>query len=170
MPGAVFLRGDRLALRTVEPADYDFVHRHWNRPTVRRGFARSEPRTEADLAEFFDDDSAVHFLACRDGDPVGFAWLFGVDEVAGRAELGYWVAPAEQGEGYATEIADLCVRHAFDDRGLHKLSARVIDWNDASRRVLEKVGFRKEGRLRDHYYVEGEYADADLYALLASER
>lgn len=170
MPGAAFLLGDRLALRTVEPADHEFVARHWNRPSVRRGFARSEPRTEADVAEFLADDSAVHFLASRDGDPVGFAWLFAIDDVAGRAELGYWVAPDEQGEGYATEIATLCVRYAFEDRGLHKLSARVIDWNDASRRVLEKVGFEREGRLRDHYFVEGEYVDADLYAILADDR
>lgn len=171
MSGAVFLRGDRLALRTVEPEDYDFLHRHWNDPAIRRGFARHDPRTREEIATFVEDaDDSTHFLASCDGDPVGFAWLFAIDDVAGRAELGYWVAPDEQDAGYATEIATLAVQYAFDERGLHKVSARVLDWNDASRRVLEKLGFEREGRLRDHYFVDGEYVDADRYALLESER
>ncbi|WP_435177806.1 GNAT family N-acetyltransferase [Halorussus sp. AFM4] len=171
MAGAAFLRGDRLTLRTVEPADYEFVHRHWNDPEVRRGFARSTPRTREDVAEFFEesDDESVHFVACVDGERVGFVWLFEIDDVAGRAELGYWVAPDEQGNGYATELADLAVRYAFDDRGLRKVSARVFEWNDASRRVLERTGFRQEGHLRDHYYVDGERVDASLYGLLRTE-
>lgn len=171
MPGPAFRHGDGLSLRTVEPEDHDFVYRHWNRPAIRRGFARHAPRSREQVAEFFEDsDDAVHFLACRDDDPVGFVWLFRIDDVAGRAELGYWVVPDEQGNGHATEIARLAVEYAFDERGLHKVLARVLDWNDASARVLEKVGFRQEGRLRDHYYVDGERVDADLYALLDSEQ
>ena len=167
MSGATFLRGERLALRTVEQTDNEFVHRHWNRPALRRGFARHAPRDRSEIAESFENaDDSVHLLACRDGDPVGLLWLFGIDEVAGRAELGYWVVPDEQGNGYATEIAELGVAYAFDERRLHKVSARVLAWNDASARVLEKVGFREEGLFRDHYYVDGEWVDARLYALL----
>ena len=171
MPGPAFLHGERLALRPIETEDYAFVHRHWNRPTIRRGFARHTPRNREQIADFFEEShDAVHFLVCRDGDPIGFLWLFGIDDVASRAELGYWVVPDEQERGYATEIAELAVECAFDERGLHKVLARVIEWNDASARVLEKVGFRQEGHLRDHYYVDGERVDADLYALLATER
>lgn len=171
MPGPAFLHGDTLTLRTVETEDYEFVHRHWNDPAVRRGFARHTPRNREQIADFFEEsDDAVHLLACRDGDPVGFVWLFGIDDVASRAELGYWVVPGEQGEGYATEITELAVEYAFDERGLYKVLARVIECNDASARVLQKVGFRQEGHLRDHYYVDGDQVDADLYALLATER
>lgn len=171
MPGPAFLHGDSLTLRPVETEDHGFVYRHWNRPTIRCGFARHTPRSREQIAAFFEDsDDAVHFLACRDDEPVGFVWLFGIDEVASRVELGYWVVPDEQGNGYATEIARLAVEYAFDQRGLHKVLARVLDWNDASARVLEKLGFRREGRLREHYYVDGERVDADLYALLATER
>lgn len=170
MPGAAFLHGDRLTLRTVEPDDHGFLHRHWNDPAVRRGFARHVPRTRDDIADELDADDAVHLLACRDRDPVGFVWLFNVDDAMGRAELGYWIAPDEQSQDYATETAALAARHAFDDRGLHRLTARVLDWNDASRRVLENAGFRQEGTLRDHYFVDGYWVDAHLYGLLAGER
>ncbi|WP_232703347.1 GNAT family N-acetyltransferase [Halobacterium wangiae] len=166
MPGAAFLHGDRLALHPVTDEDHEFVQDHWNDPAVRRGFARYRPQRPSDVASFLDDEGAVHFLVCRDGDPVGFLWLFDVEDVMGRAELGYWVAPDEQGQGYATEAAELGVRYAFDDRGLHRVMARVFATNEASRRVLEAVGFEREGTLRDHYYVDGDHVDAHVYGLL----
>jgi len=91
------------------------------------------------------------------------------DTVARRAELEYWVAPDERGTGYATELAAFGVRYAFEERGLRKVSARALEWS-ASRSVLEKVGVQREGRLWDHYYVEGERIDADLYGLPNTER
>jgi RimJ/RimL family protein N-acetyltransferase len=165
MPGAAFLTGDRLALTTVTTDDHEFLHEHWNAPAVRHGFARHEPRTREDFAAFLDRDDAVHFLVCRGETPVGFLWLFNVDDVAGRAELGYWVRPDEQGQGYATEAAALGLRYAFAERGLHKVLARVFETNDASRRVLENLGFEREGTLRDHYFVDGERVDATIHAV-----
>jgi RimJ/RimL family protein N-acetyltransferase len=164
VPGPVFSDGDRVALRTVEDADLPFLRRHWNAPDYRRWFARSDPTTAAGVREALDAEDAVHFLACRGEEPVGFAWLFDVDDVAGRAELGYWVRADAQGEGYATETAELALEYAFDERRLHKVSARVLEGNEPSRRVLEALGFAEEGVLREHYHVDGEYVDATLYA------
>jgi RimJ/RimL family protein N-acetyltransferase len=164
MPGATFLSGERLALTTVTDADTEFLHEHWNDPAVRHGFARHDPRTPADFAAFLDAEDAVHFLVTREGDPVGFLWLFRVDDVAERAELGYWIRPGEQDQGYATDAVDLGLRYAFRERGLRKVLARVFTTNPASERVLEKAGFEREGTLADHYYVDGEHVDARLYA------
>lgn len=170
MPGATYLRGERLALRTVQPSDYAFVHEHWNDPVTREGVPTPTPFTESEIASFVEDDfRSVQFLPCRDGDPVGLVFLFDVHVERDHAELGYWIVPEEQGEGYATEAADLCVRHAFEDRGLHKVFARVFERNEASMRVLEKVGFQREGVLREHEYARGEHHDAHLFGLLASE-
>lgn len=180
MPGAAFLHGDRLALHTVTEADYEFLHDHWNDPDVRHGFARYQPQRPSDFAEYVDDEDTVPFVICvadqqeatesasgrPRAEPVGFLWLFDVEDVLGRAQLGYWIAPDEQRQGYATEAAELGVRYAFDERGLHRVMARVFVTNDASRRVLEKVGFEREGTLRDHYYVDGKHVDAHVYGLL----
>lgn len=170
MPGPVYLAGDRLALRTLEPEDEAFVRRHWNAPELRHWFGKGDPIDDERLSAFLDEDAAVHFLPCRDGEPVGFLWLFGIDDGAGRAELGYWVVPDEQGNGYATEAAELGLRYAFDERRLHKVAARVLEGNAPSRRVLEKLGFREEGHLREHYFVDGEYVDATLFGVLADDR
>lgn len=112
----------------------------------------------------------MHFLPCRDGDPIGFLWLFRIDDIARRGEIGYWIRPEDQGQGYATEAAKLGLRYAFDERGLHKVMARVFEGNAPSRRVLEKVGFEKGAHLRDHYYVDGEYVDTSLFGLLTDDR
>lgn len=169
MPNATFLREERLALRPVEPDDRAFLVRHWNEPTVRRWTNRYEPVTESDVADFLADEHAVHFVVSRDEESVGFVWLFEISDVHARAELGYWIAPAESGRGYATEAARCCLRYAFDDRNLRKVTARVFEGNDASMRVLEKLGFREEGRLREQYYVDGAYVDCVRYGLLEDE-
>ncbi|MDY6819317.1 MAG: GNAT family protein [Halobacteriales archaeon] len=171
MAGAPFLEGERLTLRTVEQADHEFLHRYWNDPRIRRGFAWHHPRREPELDSLITDtDTAVHFIPTHDGEPVGFLWLFDIDEVADRGELGYWIAPDAQGNGYGTETVALAIEYAFNDRGLHKLMARVFAWNDPSRRILEHHGFHQEGLLRDHYFVDGAYVDTYLFGLLADEQ
>ena len=169
MPGAPFLRGDRLTLRTVTPADHEFLLEHGNDPAVREGAPTPTPVDEDALAAFLDDDESVQFLPCRDETPVGFVFLFGIEPHRDHAELGCWIAPDEQGEGYATEASELCLDHAFADLGLHKVLARVFEHNDASMAVLDKLGFQREGRLREHDYIRGAYRDTLLFGLLAEE-
>ena len=165
MPGAEFLRGERLSLRTIEPADHDFLHTYWNDPSIRYGAVRPVPLDSDDISEFVDPNRGIHFLVCRDDTPVGVTILIDIFQEAGNAELGYWVVPDEQGNGYATEAANLCLTHAFHDRGLHKVIARTFGDNNASKRVLEKLGFEQEGTLRDHHDLNGEYKDMHLYGI-----
>ncbi|WP_101296487.1 GNAT family N-acetyltransferase [Halegenticoccus soli] len=171
MPGSVFLAGDRLALWTVEPEDYEFIRNHWNRPSNRRMTNRRKPLSDGQIASYIaeNDDPRAHFIPCRNGEPVGFIWFPQIDDVSGYGEIGYWICEEHRGSGYATEALQLAVEYGFDDRRLHKLMARVFEQNKASMRVLEKVGFQREGRLRSHYYVNGEYVDAFVFGLLREE-
>lgn len=171
MPGPIYLEGDRLSLCTADPDDEAFVRQHWNRPELRHWFPISRPLQGPSLDDILEvTDENVPFLPCRDGDPVGFLWLFAIDDTAGRCEIGYWIRPDEHGQGYATEAAELGLRYAFDERRLHKVMARVFEGNTPSRRVLEKLSFEREGHLRDHYYIDGEYVDTLLFGLLADDR
>ena len=163
MPGPIFRRGEQLTLNPVEPEDYGFVHRQFNDPVVRRGINKQRPYTREDVVEAIESEGTTYLLACADGTSVGLVFLFRIDEVADRAELGYLVAPDEQGNGYATEAARLTAEYAADELGFRKLVARVFETNPPSMRVLEKIGFESEGLLRDHYLIDGEYVDAQLY-------
>ena len=71
-----------------------------------------------------------------------------------RPELGYWIAPEHQGEGYGTEAAGLLVDFGFRQRGFHRIEARVFEFNDASQSLLESLGFTLEGTHREGHYVE----------------
>lgn len=170
MPGPVFLGGDRLTLRAVAPDDYEFIAAHRNRAGVRRHIGQHDPQTAADVREMVEEgDDTVAFLPCVEADPVGYVWAFAIDDVAGHAQIGYWITESERGQGYATEAVDLLAEWAFVDRGLHRLQAHAFESNDASKRVLEKTGFKREGTLREHYKTAGEHIDAVVYGLVADE-
>jgi RimJ/RimL family protein N-acetyltransferase len=166
------MQGERVTLNTVNSEDYEFLQEQFNNPSSRRQAGVSLPLTEADVADFVEEsEDTVQFLVCRDETPLGHVVLKELDTQARTGELGWIViCPAEQGDGYATEAVELCLSHAFDDRGLHKVWAQVIEGNEASMRVLEKLRFQQEGVLRDQEYANGEFVDVYRYGLLSSER
>ncbi|WP_226042748.1 GNAT family N-acetyltransferase [Natrinema sp. DC36] len=173
MPGPVFLEGRRLTLRTLEPEDYEFVARHFTNPSMRHGGFEDirNPITPKDIKQRIEEADDFHaFLAYREETPVGSAYLIDVDLEGRNAELGYWITPDEQGNGYATEAAELCLAHAFDELGLHKVWARTVEDNEGSKRVLEKLGFQQEGVLREHWLGYDRYVDEYRFGLLESER
>ncbi|MFC4408128.1 GNAT family N-acetyltransferase, partial [Haloarchaeobius iranensis] len=85
------------------------------------------------------------------------------------AEIAISIAPEHWGNGYATEASELIVDYAFTERNLHRLQARVIEPNDASASVWEKLGFTREGTLRENQFYEGEYVGTRYYGLLEDE-
>ena len=99
---------------------------------------------------------------------VGILPLHGERE--GSAIFGYWLGRRFWGRGIATDAARTMARHAFQSRGLRRLEASVFSPNVASARVLEKAGFRLEGRMREAYVErDGTIRDALIYARLASD-
>lgn len=175
MPGPVFLRGDAVDLRRVTPDDARFLARHWNDPRVRRWFPEPTPPTRRELEETFterfegDDSLALLVHPESEGEPVGMATLMRIDETHGTAELGFWVAPDAQGEGYATAAARLLLAYAFTERRLERVAADALARNEASRAVLDNLGFVEEGRERAAFVVDGQRVDRVNYGLLADE-
>ncbi len=86
-----------------------------------------------------------------------------------RADLGYWMDVPSWGQGYMTEAASALVAYAFAEMGLHRVTATHFARNPASGRVMQKLGMRHEGTLRQHYLKGGRYEDAEAYGLLAEE-
>ena len=86
-----------------------------------------------------------------------------------EADLGYELSPQHWGNGYATEAAGALVAFGFRELGLERISSWCIADNIASARVLERLGFRQEGRLRRNEFFKGRWWDTLLYALLRDE-
>jgi RimJ/RimL family protein N-acetyltransferase len=177
MPGPVFIEGEHVSLRTVEEEDVGFLQAQVNDARIWRPIDRSWPLNREQERGFFDevvcDDDTVHLLVATDAEsgpePVGMVGLDPVDHEARRADLGYWVAPDHQRQGYGTAAVRLLVGYGFDQLGLHKLAARVFEFNDPSARLLERVGFVREGVHRDEVFVDGAFHDTYWYGLLAEE-
>lgn len=86
-----------------------------------------------------------------------------------EADIGYELAPDYWGKGYATEAALAIINFGFQELKLHRISSQCIVENTASARVLEKVGLRLEGRLRENEYFKDRWWDTLQYGLLESE-
>lgn len=83
-----------------------------------------------------------------------------------RGELGYWIGTEFWNKGYCTEAATAAAQFAFDYFSLNKITSRHLDSNNASGRVMEKLGMKKEGILKHEIYKEGTYHDLHVYGLL----
>ena len=86
-----------------------------------------------------------------------------------EADIGYELAPDCWGNGYATEAARAIVDFGFKELGLRRISSWCIADNVASSRVLERLGFQPEGRLRRNEYFKGRWWDTLIYGLLSDE-
>jgi RimJ/RimL family protein N-acetyltransferase len=86
-----------------------------------------------------------------------------------QADVGYEINPKYWGQGFATEAAIPMMDIGFNSLGVYRLWSQCIAENRASARVLEKLGMRLEGRLRQHEFFKGRYWDTLIYAILVDE-
>jgi ribosomal-protein-alanine N-acetyltransferase len=103
------------------------------------------------------------------GRVIGSCLLFHFDTPSARAEIGYLLGRAHWGAGYMQEAAAALVDYAFGTAGLRRLEAEIDPRNEASAKLLERVGFTKEGHLRERWDTKGEVSDSGLYGLLRSD-
>jgi len=175
MPGPVVLDGEAVALRTIEREDMAFVQDAKNDSQIWRPTGWPWPANELQNEAFFEEtlsaEDGIHLLLTAASTPVGmvsFHTLSGRGRER-RGEVGYWVAPTEQGQGYGKEGVSLLVDYGFEERGLHRIEAKVFEFNEASRSLLETLGFTQEGVHRDSAFADGEFHDTYWYGLLVDE-
>lgn len=84
-------------------------------------------------------------------------------------EVGFTFAAAHQGQGYATEAVRVVTQYAFVELAMHRLCSLTDARNLRAQRLLERLGFRREGELRESVWFKGAWATDVLYAQLASE-
>lgn len=93
----------------------------------------------------------------------------GTDVYRRSAEIGYWLGEDFWGRGIATEAVAAFTAYCFRQLGFERIHAGVFGWNRASIRVLEKCGYRLEGRRRNAVFKDGMLTDELLYAILRAE-
>jgi [ribosomal protein S5]-alanine N-acetyltransferase len=122
----------------------------------------------SDLSDFKRHNRFRWFVE-HDGVMVGTVALKNISHTMGYAEIGYGIAEAQQHRGIGTAAGALLVAKCFRQTPLRKLLAYVHEVNIGSCRVLEKLGFVREGLLREHYIINGIPENEVLFGLLRRE-
>ncbi|MDA8340642.1 MAG: GNAT family protein [Actinomycetota bacterium] len=172
------LQTARLRLRPFEEADASdlyalhsnaYVLRFWDAPPwTDRGRAGRFVTTCREMAEA---GTGARLAVDRVSDEAFIGWcsLNRWNPDHRSASLGYCFSEAAWGHGYATEAARELLRWAFDSLDLNRVQAETDTRNVASARVLEKLGFVREGTLREDCVVNGEVSDSWVYGLIRRE-
>ena len=173
------LAGEHVSLRFLEPPDAQAMLDL--RIANRDFFSPLEPRPAAD--HYTLDGQRREIERLIDERKHDRSYVFGIFETTGgrligrfglsalyrrawqNANLGYYVAQEQNGKGCGTEAVSLICRFVFEEASLHRVQAAVMPSNVASRRVLEKVGFRHEGMAPHYLRINDRWEDHDIFAM-----
>ena len=86
-----------------------------------------------------------------------------------RAEIGYALKPDYWSKGYMYEAIDMLAKFGFEEMKLHSIEANVNPMNERSKKVLERVGFKKEAYFRENYLFDDKFLDSVIYSLLEKD-
>ena len=172
------LRAPRVTLRTLTEADVadvlavfsdPLVLRYWDGPLmttqqdamqyierIHYGFRRRE------LMQWGIADAAIDAV-------IGTCTLTHLSITHERAEIGFALRQTRWGQGLGSEAVTTAIDFAFQELGLHRVEADVDPRNERSLRLLERLGFLREGHLRERYFINGERQDTVMMAVLSAE-
>jgi [ribosomal protein S5]-alanine N-acetyltransferase len=145
------------------------VCRYWSRAPLSDLGAADELQRE--IEQCFAERSLLQWgIAERaTNEVIGTCTLASLSTEHRRAELGFALTRSVWGRGYMPEVLDVVLDFAFETLALHRVEADSDPRNTRSIRVLESMGFTREGHQRERYWVNGEPQDAVLFGLLRGE-
>ena len=168
----------RVTLRPALPRDAELLRGWRGEWSVRR----HQPLHELSLSQLRSDLAAqrigdlyrsrgekFQWIVLADGDPAGWLTLVICNWEHGLAEVGYALGTEWQGRGLMPRALTQLVTDLFANTPLERIEARCTTDNEASQRVLEKVGFQQEGTLRGYFNLRGQRVDNLLYAILRQD-
>ncbi|WP_433018530.1 GNAT family N-acetyltransferase [Kribbella sp. CA-294648] len=174
------IRTERLGLRPHRMDDLDDLLAFHSDPDVVRYVpwpVRDREQTRTALKAKLTQDALtepgqwlVLAIELRETSTViGEVLLKWESETSRQGELGYALHTGYHGRGLAAEAANAVLRLGFEDLGLHRICANVIDGNAASAKLLTRLGMRQEGHLVENVFFKGAWCDELVFGLLARE-
>ena len=172
------LRTERLLLRPLRADDAPALFAIFSDPQVMRYWSTPPWPTIDHALALIDRDvlamSTGEYVRLGiervdDGQLIGNCTLFNLMPQCRRAEIGYGLAAHAWGRGCMNEALRALLEHGFAQLGLNRVEADIDPRNTASARSLERLGFKREGLLRERWIVAGVVSDTALYGLLLSD-
>lgn len=175
-----FTLNDEITLRTFIGSDseavLDLVKRNeehlqefmrWMTPDYSRSSAEAFVEKAIASAESGD---GLGLAIIRNGQFIGSIGFVLIDWCARKTEIGYWLDKAQEGKGIVSAACKLLIEYAFEELGLNRIEIRCAADNLRSAAIPERLGFRREGVLRQSEFRNGRLHDFNLYGLLAADR
>jgi len=166
------LEGKNVNLRVMEKEDVPFLVDWWSNPDFAEYFSPTQV-TSAGMERFLENTvlETKHFIIeKKDGSKIGWIMHFNfLNTYMNMLELAYGLVPGERGKGYSTEAAQLMVDYLFLSKDIVRIVATTHTKNVISQKILEKVGFKREGTMRKCYFCRGEWTDMFLFSILREE-
>lgn len=145
------------------------VMRYWSFPAWTQ-LSQARERLDNAMGGNNPDRLLCWAIADRHDDRmIGGITLFSIDRAQGRAAIGYVLGSSHWGRGLAQEAMRLALAYAYDDLGLRRIEADIDPRNVASCALAERVGFMREGMLRERWFVADELQDSAIYGQLARD-
>ncbi len=172
----MIIQGEKIILRAVEAEDNPMLLSLINDPDTEMMLGGSSwPVSEHEQLKWFEQlEQSKNTLRCiialpQNAAALGTVILSDIDQKNGTAHIHIKMAKEGRGKGYAAEAVNLLVRYAFNELRLHCIYANILAYNDASVRLFEKCGFKRDGVLRARVYKQGKYIDMLAYSRLSDE-
>ena len=169
------LEGKNIRLRLREREDLDFLFDFKNNidyygeyEAIQPQISRTEAERRIENPEKTDVDWTWFLIEKHDGKKIGFILHF-TNQPRGWIEIGYALLPTERGKGYGTEAVRILVDYLFLSKDIMRIQATTDERNRPSQKVLEKVGFKKEGVVRSAGFTRGKWTNDVLFSILREE-
>jgi len=172
------LEGKNINLKVVEKEDIPLLNEWANSLEVGGEYEFSRQVSRSEMEKNFEksisEPSPVEWktfmIEKKDKTKIGYVVYFNTLHPAGKIqEIGYVMIPKERGKGYCTEAVMIMVDYLFLSKDLSCIQAMTDVRNLASQKVLEKVGFQKEGIIRKRFFIRGVWTDNTVYSILREE-
>lgn len=173
------LHTERLTLRALRELDAEDMFEYASSPEVTRYLLWREHKSPAFTKEYLSYIESRYALGdfydwaitlTDSGKMIGTCGFTRIDTINNAAEIGYVLNPAYHHLGIATEAAGAVMKFGFETLSLHRIEAKFMDGNDASRAVMERLGMTAEGFEREAVFVKGGYVTIGKYAKLATDK
>lgn len=173
------ITGERIFLRALEPMDYQSIHDWRIAPEVNEklGGNKFNISLERDKRwtenKSLSEEKGIYWGIClkNSNEMIGYCSMSDIDLRNQKVHLsGIFIGEKNyHGLGYGKEACALMLRFFFDNYPINKCYTYVLDENEPSKKMFSKLGFIKEGVLRQNLYKNGEFKDVVLFSILKSE-
>lgn len=165
---------EEIMLRPISTDDTDFVINLSNMPDIKKNFPRSYDLTKEMHLQFLEDfvvTSDKYFIILYNNITVGTISIYDINNTHKHAEFGRFMThPDYQRKGIGKSVLNKIIEYAFTELDLHRLYCTVLINNDHAHNLYSKIGFKHEGLLNQHFFINDKFVDCYIMGITKGEK